>query len=244
VYHTKVVGLKQFKVMAKTKVSENNATFKITLKPTSKLKFKSGDLLAIYPANDHRERFYSIGCANGEIQLMVKLYPNGLGSSFLYELTEQSIFKARLISNSKFHFPENVPAVAMIANGTGIAPFLGMISENAKHVPISLYAGFRYDNELTHHYRDFAAIEMDKKHLNRFEFAFSREENSQYVMDLIRQDAIAFIELLANKGVIMICGSLSMQKDVEAVLEELSMAKNQKSLSYYKERNQILTDCY
>lgn len=244
VYHTKVVGLKQFKVMAKTQVSEDNATFKIMLRPTSKLKFKSGDLLAIYPANDHRERFYSIGCTNGEIQLMVKLYPNGLGSSFLYELTEQSLFKARLIANSKFHFPENVPAVAMIANGTGIAPFLGMISENTRHIPISLYAGFRYDNELTHHYREFAAIEIGKKHLNRFEVAFSREEKSQYVMDLIRQDAIAFIELLANNGVIMICGSLRMQKDVEAVLEELSMAKNQKSLSYYKEKNQILTDCY
>ena len=49
-------------------------------------KFNSGDLLAIYPANDTRERLYSIGNHSGNIQLVVKLHPNGLGSGFLNNL--------------------------------------------------------------------------------------------------------------------------------------------------------------
>ncbi|TKC03628.1 PepSY domain-containing protein [Pedobacter frigoris] len=244
VYNTKVAGLKKFKVVAKTAVSEDNATFKMVLKPASNVKFRSGDLLAIYPANDNRERFYSIGNSNGMIQLMVKLYAGGLGSEFLYQLEEQGILKARIMSNSGFHFPEDAAGVAMIANGTGIAPFLGMIMDNGKQVPVSLYAGFRYNNALTQQYQEFAATEIAAQRLNKFDIAFSREEESQYVMDLIRRDAAQFIDLLENNGVVMICGSLNMQKDVEQVLEELSLAKNDRPLTYYKDRNQILTDCY
>ncbi len=58
-------------------------------------------------------------------------------------------------------------------------------------------------------------------------------------MDLIREDAPFFSELLDKKGVIMICGSLAMQRDVEAVLAEICLTRD---LSKYK--GQILTDCY
>jgi len=244
VYNSKVAGLKKFKVISMTRVNEENTTFKILLKPALNVKFQSGDLLAIYPADDNRERFYSIGYNNGMIQLMVKLIPNGLGSNYLYKLEAQSILKARVMRNSNFHFPSGAPAVAMIANGTGIAPFLGMIMNNSKQLPIHLYAGFRQNNELTRQYQQFATEEKGEKRLVNFEIAFSRERESRYVMDLIRRDAAMFIDLLENKGVIMICGSLSMQKDVEKVLEELSITRNGKALNHYKENNQILTDCY
>ena len=86
VYNLKIAGLKKLNVVSVTPVSENDTTFKVLLKPASKLRFRSGDLLAIYPANDNRERFYSIGNNNGLIQLMVKLHPDGLGSSYLHQL--------------------------------------------------------------------------------------------------------------------------------------------------------------
>lgn len=154
------------------------------------------------------------------------------------------MIKARVMSNSNFHFPSEAPAVAMIANGTGIAPFLGMVMDNNKRVPISLYAGFRHNNLLAKQYQEFASAEIERQYLSKFEIAFSREAESRYVMDLIRRDALQFVDLLEKKGIIMICGSLNMQKDVEKVLEELSLAKNNKSLDHYKENNQILTDCY
>ena len=102
-------------------------------------KFTSGDLLAIYPANDNRERLYSIGNHQRNIQLVVKLHPHGLGSGFLYNLEAGEIIKARIINNHAFHFPKKASKVALISNGTGIAPFLGMIEQNKKKTEIHLY---------------------------------------------------------------------------------------------------------
>lgn len=238
-YEAKINGLKKFSVLDKTVVTEDNSTFKITIRPNRKLSFQSGDLLAIYPANDGRERLYSIAKMNRNIQLVVKLYPNGLGSEFLYRLLHRDSLSARIVVNKSFHFPKNAPVVAMIANGTGIAPFLGMISDNRKQIPIHLYAGFKFDNALSEEYRRFADEEITVGRLTRFQTAFSREANRQYVMDLIRKDAAFFLELLENKGVIMICGSLAMQQNVEDVLSEICP---EKGLSAY--RGQILTDCY
>ncbi len=243
-YTTRITGLKKFKVIEKTQVTEDNATFRIVLKPEARQAFRSGDLLAVYPANDGRERLYSIGKKDGNIQLMVKLHPGGLGSEFLYGLEENSSVPARVVINKSFHFPVKAPAVAMIANGTGIAPFLGMITENKKQIPLHLYAGFRYNNALSQQYRQFADEEKASGRLSDFQVAFSREENPQYVMDLIRRDAVLFTDLLKNEGVIMICGSLAMQKDVEKVLNVLFREKNGRSVNYYKERGLLLTDCY
>lgn len=243
-YAAKITGLNKFRVIEKTQITEDNATFKVALKPLARRAFRSGDLLAVYPANDGLERLYSIGKKDGNIQLMVKLHPGGPGSEFLYALEENSTVQARVIINKSFHFPAKAPAVVMIANGTGIAPFLGMIAENKKQVPIRLYAGFRHNNTLSKQYRQFAHEENTFGRLSDFQFAFSREENPQYVMDLIRNDASFFREHLTNKGVIMICGSLSMQKDVEQVLDALCREKNGRELSHYKGQGQLLTDCY
>ena len=243
-YTTKQVGLKSLKVVEKTRVSTDNPTFKIVLTPERGGSFQSGDLLAIYPAADSRERFYSIGQNNGMIQLIVKLYENGLGSGYLYQLEVNTTLKARIMHNPGFHFPQKAGAVAMIANGTGIAPFLGMVINNRTNIPARMYAGFRYDNELTEQYRQFASAEIGQKRLESLSIAYSRGTEPMYVMDLIRKDADYFTDLLANHGVIMICGSLKMQKDVELLLDELSLLKNRQGLSFYKNRNQIMTDCY
>lgn len=238
-YETKITGLKKFSVWDKSEVTEDNSTFTITLQPNGRQVFRSGDLLAVYPANDGRERLYSIGKNDGKIQLVVKLHPNGLGSEFLYRLTKGEDISARIVVNRGFHFPSKAPSVVMIANGTGIAPFLGMIAENKKQVPARLYAGFRYNNTLAQQYRQVADEAIASRRLTDFQMAFSREENRQYVMDLIRKDAVFFSELLDKGGVIMICGSLAMQKDVEETLSEICTTKD---VEHY--RGQILTDCY
>lgn len=243
-YTTKPVGLKHLKVVEKTLISEDNATFKIVLAPERGSNFQSGDLLAIYPAADSRERLYSIGQNNGMVQLVVKLYEDGLGSSYLYQLDVNTKLKARIMHNPGFHFPQKAGAVVMIANGTGIAPFLGMVMNNTTNVPVRMYAGFRYDNELTKQYRQFASVEIEHKRLESLKIAYSKGSEPQYVMDLIREDADYFMDLLANRGVIMICGSLQMQKSVELLLDELCLLKHSQDLSFYKNRNQLVADCY
>lgn len=237
-------GLQKLLVLNKTEVSDTEHTFILTLRAGMRTKFSSGDLLAIYPANDTRERLYSIGNHNGNIQLVVKLHPSGLGSGFLNNLEPGETIKARIINNSAFHFPKKAPKVAFISNGTGIAPFLGMIEQNKNKTEIHLYCGFRKETETVLEYKKFTTESIQKQKLKNFHLALSREANHDYVMDLIKRDTSFFTDLLMQGGVIMICGSLAMQRDVETALNQLCLNNNSKKLSHYKKTGQILTDCY
>lgn len=236
--------LEKMTVLDKTAISDTEHTFLMTLRTNRSTKFTSGDLLAIYPANDNQERLYSIGNHNGNIQLVVKLHPSGLGSGYLYTVEPGYVFKARIIKNQTFHFPKKASKVALISNGTGIAPFLGMMEQNKKKTEIHLYCGFRKATETVLGYEKFATEMIQKKHLKSFHLALSREENHNYVMDLIKRDAAFFMDLLTQGGVVMICGSLAMQKDVDAVLDALCLDKTGKAIADYKANGQVLTDCY
>ncbi len=235
---------KSFTVISKTSVKDNpNNTFLITLKSNSKQRFTSGDLLAIYPENNYRERLYSIGEVDGNIQLSVKYYDNGLGSNYLNDFQIEETFKARIISNSAFHFPTKASRVVLIANGTGIAPFLGMLNQNKKKIETHLYYGLRqsasfeiYNKQIKENYNN--------KHLSKLNLAFSQQEERHYVQDLIQRDAKFIAETLQNKGVIMICGSLAMQKEVLKVIEEICFEQSKNTLNYYQAQKQIKTDCY
>jgi sulfite reductase (NADPH) flavoprotein alpha-component len=237
-------GLQKLTVIDKTLVTDSEHTFILTLRAGSSTKFASGDLLAVYPANDNRERLYSIGNHSGNVQLVVKLHSHGLGSSYLNDLELGSVIKARILKNQAFHFPKNSPKVAFISNGTGIAPFLGMIEQNKIKTETHLYCGFRMETETVSGYKKFAETMIQKQHLHGFHLALSREAEHFYVMDLINRDANFFVDLLLQGGVIMICGSLAMQKDVETALDVLCLSKQTKSILDFKNNGQILTDCY
>lgn len=218
--------------------------FKLNLKGRKRLKVQSGDLLAIYPANDHRERLYSIGVIDKEISLNVKLHDGGLGSKFLQDLKAGQEMQAKVIRNAHFHFPTLAPEVIMISNGTGIAPFLGMINENTRQIPCHLYCGFR-ERRSYERYETFLEDHRSKNRVQRLCAAFSREAlQKQYVSDLIRRDAELIVDVLMRAGVVMICGSLAMQKDVMELLEEICQQKAGKSVVDFQSQNQILTDCY
>lgn len=237
-------GLQKLMVLDKTPISDTEHTFILTLHANSRTKFASGDLLAVYPANDSRERLYSIGNHSGNVQLVVKLHQNGLGSGYLNNLEPGDTIKARIINNHAFHFPRKASKVAFISNGTGIAPFLGMIEQNKAKKEIQLYSGFRMETPTLLAYKKFANIMIQKEYLDNFHVALSREAEQIYVMDLIKRDTVFFVNLLKDGGVIMICGSLAMQKDVEVILDELCSDNGMQNLADYKEKGQILTDCY
>jgi sulfite reductase (NADPH) flavoprotein alpha-component len=237
-------GLQKLMVLDKTILSDTDQTFLLTLRASARAQYTSGDLLAIYPANDNRERLYSIGKHSGNIQLVIKLHPSGLGSGYLHTLEPGTVIKARIIKNDAFHFPKKATKVAMISNGTGIAPFLGMIEQNKKKSEIHLYCGFRKHTETVLSYEKFADEMTQKEQLKSLHLAFSREADHHYVMDLIKRDTDFFVDLLLHNGVIMICGSLAMQQDVEVILAVLCIEKTNKTLADYKANGQLLTDCY
>ncbi len=242
-YAQKATGLEKMMIVDRTEVSAREQTFMLTIHSPARSKFTSGDLLAIYPANDHRERLYSISKINDNIQLVIKFHPNGIGSEYLNKLNIGSTFKARIVQNSTFHAPKE-KSIIMIGNGTGVAPFLGMIKDNTNKKGIALYLGFGKQTEMVNHYEIFLTQQIKKQQLKNYQIALSREQNQCYVMDLIRKDASAIAQQLNNGAVVMICGSLQMQLDVEETLNDFCASMNGKTLVYYKDRRQILTDCY
>jgi sulfite reductase (NADPH) flavoprotein alpha-component len=242
-YAKKPKGLQKMMVLDRTEVNEQEQTFMLTIRTPARTKFTSGDLLAIYPADDNRERLYSVARCKGNVQLVVKLHQPGLGSEYLNKLKVGDVFRARMVTNASFHLPKN-KSVAMIGNGTGIAPFLGMISQNTKNSDHHLYIGFRKETEIIKQHKAFLEQQIQSHKLKSCQIAFSREQNHCYVMDLIRKDAEQLAKLLKNDGVVMICGSLLMQQDVEQVLNEICSEINGNELSFYKEKGQLLTDCY
>ena len=235
--------LKALIVTAKTTIAHEDGSFLIHLKPKRNVKFTSGDLLAIYPANDHRERLYSIGKVDNLVQLSVKLHPNGLGSGFLYGLEPGQTIKAGINANPHFHFPKKASVVIMIANGTGIAPFLGMIDDNRNNQQCHLYCGFRASSSFEL-YQESINNNLAVNKLSKLNLAYSREGEKQYVNDLISRDQNFIAEAMKKDTVIMICGSLAMQKDVIEILERAFKENDSQEVSYYQSHNRILMDCY
>lgn len=230
-YALKIPKLHKIKVLEKTKTDEEGM-FSLVLQPSKA--FHSGDLLAIYPQG--KERFYSIARVKNTLQLVVKLHENGVGSGYLHQLQKGDFLQGKIIQNPHFQLP-NKPVI-FISNGTGIAPFLGMLQQTTK--PCYLYAGFRRKTFLV---EKFTENFNQQKYLKACKMAFSREGNHCYVTDLLKEDHLFIADFLQKGGVIMLCGSLSMYKDVEKLLEEIAR-ENQKDVTFYKNNQQILSDCY
>ena len=235
-----------FKVVRKTDTAlQEDQTFLLELQPPKGFLCKSGDLLAVYPKNNTTERLYSIGKIHKKnIQIAIKKHEYGICSNYLDHLDIDNQIEAYTIKNKGFHFPKRTKNVIMICTGTGIGPFLGMIENNTKKKSIHLYWGARTSASFNL-YQNFIQNNLDAQKLSLFKPAYSRENNTKiYVQDLIRQDQFFIAKVLQEKGVIMICGSLAMQKEVLLKIDSICTEILGKNLSYYQNKKQIKMDCY
>ncbi len=244
----KKLKLLPFEVVDRTPLNQDN-TFLLRLKPKRWAKFTSGDLLSIFPNDTDNARQYSIAKIGKEILLSIKKHEFGKVSSYLSNLNNGDILKAAIEPNAHFHFPKNTASAILIANGTGIAPFLGMIDKN-KNIPINLLWGSR-TQQSSHIYDAYFENNISqstnngtKDPLLKIHRCFSREENKQYVQDLVKQQQDEIVEALEKGGTLMICGSLSMQHDVLDILEKVLKEKSNTSLDMLLHRKQLRLDCY
>lgn len=233
---------KSFVIESKTKSNIDN-TFMLSLRAEKKkIRFKSGDLFALN-LNNEDERIYSIGKINKNIVLSVKLHENGIGSNYLNNLNVDDIIKGSIQKNFDFNFPSYAKKLILIANGTGIAPFLGLIGENKNLIDVHLFWGGR-TKESFEIYKESISENLNNGKLKKIQIAYSKETNSSYVQDLIIKNEGLVVDSLKNEGVIMICGSVNMQKEVIDVLSEISINKLKNPLSEYENMEQIKMDCY
>jgi sulfite reductase (NADPH) flavoprotein alpha-component len=132
----------------------------------------------------------------------------------------------------------------MISSGTGIAPFLGMLQHNGRKVETHLYWGTKTQQSFDLYEEQLKQI-LAADQLQSFHRAYSREAGQKnYVQDEITSDARLVADTLQNKGAIMICGSIAMQKGVTETLQNICRELNDKPLSYYQNRGQLKMDCY
>lgn len=233
-----------FKVVKRTELNSDQS-FILELKPTNKVKVVSGDLLSIYPKNEKVARQYSIGKIGEHIVLSIKKHEFGVCSNYLNTLQVGHVMVAQVDQNKAFHFPKAAKEVIMISNGTGIAPFVGMMNNDKnKDVKSYLFWGGR-TNASFKMYAPFVDQAFYAKRLSGLYVGFSQEDSQKrYVQDLMLEKSDLIARVLKNGGVIMICGSVAMETGVMKVLEQIAITKLNTFLSVFQAKNQIKTDCY
>lgn len=231
-----------FTVIENTTINQD-ATFLLELKSKKKVRFKSGDLLEITPENEDKARQYSIAKMNKNIVLSVKKHDQGKCSSYLSMLKLGNVINATIETNAKFHFPKNAPSVICIANGTGIAPFLGMIDENTSQIPVYLYWGGRTQKSFDM-YKEFVQGALSRKRIIAYKNAYSREGDKKYVQDIIKENTMQIADTLNEGGIVMICGSLAMQRGVLDMLQQITIEHLKQPLQDFEKNDQLLMDCY
>ncbi|WP_282148642.1 PepSY domain-containing protein [Algibacter lectus] len=234
---------KTFQLVNRTNLNQDQ-TFLLHLKPSKKVTFQSGDLLSVYPENDPVERLYSIAKLDNNILLSINKHEFGLCSNYFNHLNINDMTTATIKTNTDFHFPKKAKEVVMIANGTGIAPFLGMINDTTKQAKKYLFWGGR-SKESLRMYSDLIDRAFYSKSLSGFFVSFSREESQKkYVQNLIMEKTEIITRVLKSGGVIMICGSVAMQNGVLITLNDITSTELNLPLSAFQDNNQIKTDCY
>jgi len=237
----KSIKKKSFTVLERTTLNEDD-TFLVRLRPKRRLRFQSGDLAGIVP-EDGMERLYSIAKIDNDLLLSVKKHEFGVCSPLLSTLKPDVQMELHIKKNTEFHFPKNDKPVILIANGTGIAPFLGMLHENKNQNPVHFFLGLRTKKSLEL-YEDILSEVSQKNKLTSLYVAYSRERKNQYVQDLVRENESLISITLQAGGSIYICGSLAMQNEVLNVLETISKTHLNKSLSEFEGTEQLKMDCY
>lgn len=231
-----------FEVIKKTALNIDD-TFLMQLKPVKKVKFVSGDLLSINIKDEHINRLYSVAKINKTILLSIRKHDFGVCSTYLNHLDLKSNLNAHIQENKQFHFPKKAGEIILISNGTGIAPFLGMIQKSKKQ-KVHLFWGGKTKESLNL-YNGFINSALEKKSLSFFYPVFSQEQQDKiYVQDILKNHTELITSVLRNGNVIMICGSIAMQKGVTDALEKIIKRDLKTNLSPFINNGQIKTDCY
>ncbi|WP_394265506.1 PepSY domain-containing protein [Bergeyella zoohelcum] len=231
------------KLIGKTDISERNGYTMLNIQTDKK--FKSGDLLRVQLPNSELFRYYSISQSENKntIDLVTKYIPNGLCSEYFKSLSQGATLSVAIEKNDTFHF-ENVPTI-MICNGTGIAPFIGMIAHNLQKIPITLYAGFRFKEESTEKLRQRLVNQQKDGLLSSLYWTYSRDEQQQRITAFIEKDIASIISHLCKGYPVMICGALELKNEVETLIyNELKKQKSTITIEDLYLRKVLKADCY
>ena len=235
---TAVTKNKKIEMSIVSRTAKNiDDTYVLQLKPSKKIKFKSGDLIGITP-EDQRVRYYSISKYNKDILLSVKKHEVGVVSNYLFESEINTSLRGSL-HTTDFHFPKKSKDILLIGNGTGIAPFLGMLKEIKKTQSVHMFLGMRTKDSL----EIYKPYLMESK-LESITVAYSQEKQKLYVQDVLASKENLLRSILEKEPVILICGSIQMGNEVLQVLDTILLEIFNYDSSSWLESGNIKMDCY
>lgn len=211
------------------KIQLTSDTFQFDFSRDSELsKFQTGQffLLEVDDGGDKITRAYSTASPednNEFFSLVVKLIPGGRASEFFRKMKigDEVMFQGPF---GNFVLKDSKKDIIMIATGTGIAPFMGMIPmllDNGRKQPITLYFGVRFETDL------FYANELrewEKKYPN-FKAVISLSKPTEKWTGLSGRITEHFADFDPKNVQVYICGNGDMVKSVKELMESKGVAK-------------------
>ncbi|OGH67384.1 MAG: hypothetical protein A2983_00530 [Candidatus Magasanikbacteria bacterium RIFCSPLOWO2_01_FULL_40_15] len=205
-------------LIAKKVIAEN--TLQIVLARPAGFSYIAGQFIQIQipQTNGKILRSYSLSSSpdQADLELCVKLLPNGVGSVFFQRLNvgDQIEFFG---PNGRFVINDSSSALAFIATGVGIAPIAGMIEDVLKNKknPQSVYLLFGVRD--TAHMFWTERLEILARQFSNFSFDITFSQPDMSWTGLSGR-VINFIDKLASSADYYICGSGEMVKDVRSAL--------------------------
>ena len=193
--------------------------------PGSAASWRPGDTLDVQ-LDEAEPRRYSIASLpeRGVVRLLVRRWhgpdgrPGHVSEALCQALNEGDRIAARLHASASFAPPEQDARVILIANGVGIAPFLGLIEQRRQaSAPTWLIYGERDPATDAALVPELEAALADGV-LERLDLCWSRAAERVYVQDRLRQQLECLDDWLRQGAVLMVCGSPEMGAAVEQLL--------------------------
>ena len=211
------------------------ALLRVVAALTGTRRYTATDLLGVVPISSTDSvsstvpRFYSVASARSddEVEICVRKQVGGLCSTHLCDLEPGATIDAFARANPGFALPPGRRAVIMVAAGTGIAPFVGLIRENHRQRPLHLFWGGRTP-DTDYLYRDLLQGWRAKGRLASLVTAFSRVADRSYVQDRVATEAARLGDLVRQGAGIMVCGgdamALAVRGEFAAILTPLGIS--------------------
>ena len=133
----------------------------------------------------------------------------------------------------------------MFANGTGIAPLLGMAYENHERKPLDIFWGAKFPESFKL-FKDVVNELIDDERLSDFHTAYSRSDKHEkkYVQNLIFEKKHEIAKSVTDRTYIMICGSVDMGNVVIKNLSEILTEHKKPDIKYFIDNHQLKIDTY
>ncbi|MEO6013133.1 MAG: PepSY domain-containing protein [Devosia sp.] len=203
---------------------------------------RAGDLVGVVPPGSRVPRYYSpaVGRADGRLEICVRLIAGGEGSGLLHGLAMGDSVDLFMRANPAFHAPKR--PLILVAAGTGISPFAGMIRANNRRRDVRLYWGGR-DPASDFLYRDEIESWLAYGRLASFASSFSRVGECAYVQDRVAEDAAVLVAQIQAGAAVMVCGSTEMAAGVRTTFDAMLVGHGL-NVATLKARRRYLEEIY